>query len=124
MRDWCRMTYVLKINGKSHKVDVDGETPLLWVLRDVLKMTEVWMRYGALRRLYGSHRRRGDTILHHHGRQCRGGRSDYYRSHRRDSCWREGAAGVARSSRRSVRIFSSGADPGGSCAAGEHTTPP
>ena len=33
------MTYVLKINGKSHTVDVDGETPLLWVLRDVLKMT-------------------------------------------------------------------------------------
>src|SRR5258708_4454267 len=33
------MTYVLKINGKPHKVDVDGETPLLWVLRDVLKMT-------------------------------------------------------------------------------------
>src|SRR3982074_3455195 len=33
------MTYVLKINGKSHKVDVDGETPLLWVLRGDLKMT-------------------------------------------------------------------------------------
>src|ERR1700756_2202303 len=33
------MTSVLKINGKSHKVDVDGETPLLWVLRDVLNMT-------------------------------------------------------------------------------------
>ena len=33
------MTYVLKINGKSHKVEVDGETPLLWALRDVLKMT-------------------------------------------------------------------------------------
>jgi isoquinoline 1-oxidoreductase alpha subunit len=33
------MTYALKINGKSHTVDVDGETPLLWVLRDVLKMT-------------------------------------------------------------------------------------
>src|SRR5436305_7205225 len=33
------MTYVLKINGKSHTVDVDGETPLLWVLRDVLGMT-------------------------------------------------------------------------------------
>ena len=30
------------------------------------------MRYGALRRLYGSHRRRGDTILHHHDRQRRG----------------------------------------------------
>src|SRR5258706_5254798 len=33
------MTYVLKINGKSHTVDVDGDTPLLWVLRDVLGMT-------------------------------------------------------------------------------------
>src|SRR5437899_6668053 len=33
------MTYVLKINGKSHTVDVDGDTPLLWVLRDVLRMT-------------------------------------------------------------------------------------
>src|SRR5437868_9099054 len=84
---------------------------------------EVWMRYGALRRLYGSHRRRGDTILHHHGRQCRGGRSDYYRSHRRDSRWREGAAGLARSGRRSVRILSVGADHGGSCAAGEQSTP-
>src|SRR3984893_8861898 len=33
------MTYALKINGKSHTVDVDADTPLLWVLRDVLKMT-------------------------------------------------------------------------------------
>src|SRR5260221_6143642 len=33
------MTYVLKLNGKSHAVDVDGDTPLLWVLRDVLGMT-------------------------------------------------------------------------------------
>src|ERR1700730_5588956 len=33
------MTYVLKINGKSHTVDVDGDTALLWVLRDVLGMT-------------------------------------------------------------------------------------
>lgn len=33
------MTYALKINGTRHTVDVDGDTPLLWVLRDVLKMT-------------------------------------------------------------------------------------
>ncbi|MDO8965757.1 MAG: (2Fe-2S)-binding protein [Algoriphagus sp.] len=28
--------YNLKINGKSHTVDVDDDTPLLWVLRDNL----------------------------------------------------------------------------------------
>ena len=33
------MSYVLNINGKPHTVDVDGDTPLLWVLRDVLHMT-------------------------------------------------------------------------------------
>ena len=33
------MAYTLKINGKSHSVDVDDDTPLLWVLRDVLGMT-------------------------------------------------------------------------------------
>jgi isoquinoline 1-oxidoreductase alpha subunit len=32
------MTYTAKINGKTHTVDVDGDTPLLWVLRDVLAM--------------------------------------------------------------------------------------
>ena len=29
----------LKVNGNVHSVDVDGDTPLLWVLRDVLGMT-------------------------------------------------------------------------------------
>jgi aerobic-type carbon monoxide dehydrogenase small subunit (CoxS/CutS family) len=29
----------LKINGKTHEVDVEPETPLLWVLRDTLGMT-------------------------------------------------------------------------------------
>jgi isoquinoline 1-oxidoreductase subunit alpha len=33
------MAITLKINGADHTVDVDGETPLLWVLRDVLGMT-------------------------------------------------------------------------------------
>ena len=28
----------LKINGKNHKVDVDGSTPVLWVLRDHFKL--------------------------------------------------------------------------------------
>ena len=33
------MAFTIKINGSSHEVDVDGDTPLLWVLRDVLGMT-------------------------------------------------------------------------------------
>ena len=33
------MSYKLQINGRDHTVDVDGDTPLLWVVRDVLGMT-------------------------------------------------------------------------------------
>jgi len=33
------MSYKLKINGKTREVDVDGDTPLLWVLRDVVGLT-------------------------------------------------------------------------------------
>lgn len=33
------MAYEIKINGAIQTVDVDGDTPLLWVLRDVLGMT-------------------------------------------------------------------------------------
>jgi isoquinoline 1-oxidoreductase alpha subunit len=33
------MAFNIKVNGNSHSVDVDGDTPLLWVLRDVLGMT-------------------------------------------------------------------------------------
>ncbi|UTW53944.1 (2Fe-2S)-binding protein [Kordiimonas sp. SCSIO 12610] len=30
------MQYDLKVNGETHRVDVEGDTPLLWVLRDEL----------------------------------------------------------------------------------------
>jgi isoquinoline 1-oxidoreductase alpha subunit len=33
------MAFTIKVNGSTHSVDVDGDTPLLWVLRDVLGMT-------------------------------------------------------------------------------------
>jgi isoquinoline 1-oxidoreductase alpha subunit len=33
------MAYTIRINGKTYSIDVDGDTPLLWVLRDVLGMT-------------------------------------------------------------------------------------
>jgi isoquinoline 1-oxidoreductase alpha subunit len=32
------MSYAIKINGQERTVDVDGDTPLLWVLRDVLDL--------------------------------------------------------------------------------------
>lgn len=33
------MTISVSINGKSHEVDVEPDTPLLWVIRDALGMT-------------------------------------------------------------------------------------
>jgi isoquinoline 1-oxidoreductase alpha subunit len=33
------VAYDIKVNGIERRVDVDGDTPLLWVLRDVLGMT-------------------------------------------------------------------------------------
>ena len=33
------MAFAIKVNGNTHSLDVDGDTPLLWVLRDVLGMT-------------------------------------------------------------------------------------
>ncbi|MGY4480340.1 (2Fe-2S)-binding protein [Bradyrhizobium sp. USDA 3364] len=33
------MPFQITINGTNHSVDADGDTPLLWVLRDVLGMT-------------------------------------------------------------------------------------
>ncbi|GLK80922.1 (2Fe-2S)-binding protein [Methylopila turkensis] len=33
------MAHSLTINGEIHRVEADGRTPLLWVLRDTLKLT-------------------------------------------------------------------------------------
>ena len=33
------MAFTININGTAHSIDADGDTPLLWVLRDVLGMT-------------------------------------------------------------------------------------
>jgi isoquinoline 1-oxidoreductase subunit alpha len=33
------MDFTVNVNGMMHNVDVDGDTPLLWVLRDVLGLT-------------------------------------------------------------------------------------
>lgn len=39
------MAFSLSVNGSVHQVDDDGQTPLLWVLRDTLKLTGT--KYGC-----------------------------------------------------------------------------
>src|SRR5258706_3173431 len=46
------MTTTIKVNGVDHTVDVDGDTPLLWVLRDVLGMTGT--KFGCGMALWGA----------------------------------------------------------------------
>jgi isoquinoline 1-oxidoreductase subunit alpha len=41
------MPYSIKVNGVVRTVDVDGDTPVLWVLRDVLGMTGTKFGCGA-----------------------------------------------------------------------------
>lgn len=37
--------YTLRVNGRSHQVEVDSDTPLLWVLRDTIGLTGT--KYGC-----------------------------------------------------------------------------
>ena len=46
------MATTIKVNGVSHTVDVDGDIPLLWVLRDVLGMTGT--KFGCGKALCGA----------------------------------------------------------------------
>jgi len=41
-----------QVNGKEHTVDVEGDTPLLWVLRDTLSLTGT--KYGCGMALCGA----------------------------------------------------------------------
>jgi len=46
------MAYSLKINGEIHSVDADGDTPLLWALRDILGLTGT--KFGCGKALCGA----------------------------------------------------------------------
>ena len=46
------MAFKAKINGFEHTVDVDGDTPLLWVIRDVLGL--MGTKFGCGRALCGA----------------------------------------------------------------------
>lgn len=39
------MTYTIHVNGTKHRVEGEGDTPLLWVLRDILDLTGT--KYGC-----------------------------------------------------------------------------
>jgi isoquinoline 1-oxidoreductase subunit alpha len=41
------MQFTLKVNGRSHTVDVDADTPLLWVLRDEIDLKGTKFGCGA-----------------------------------------------------------------------------
>jgi isoquinoline 1-oxidoreductase subunit alpha len=41
------MAFTIEVNGQTHSVDDDDDTPLLWVLRDVLGMTGTKFGCGA-----------------------------------------------------------------------------
>jgi len=41
------MVYKIKVNGRVRQVDVDGDTPLLWVLRDSLELKGAKFGCGA-----------------------------------------------------------------------------
>ena len=41
------MAFDINVNGRTHSVDADGDTPLLWVLRDLLGLTGTKFGCGA-----------------------------------------------------------------------------
>lgn len=41
------MQFTLEVNGRSHTVDVDADTPLLWVLRDAIDLKGTKFGCGA-----------------------------------------------------------------------------
>ncbi len=55
----------LTVNGTTHQVDADPDTPLLWVLRDHLghHQRQVHLRHRRMRGVHGTHRRRGTAFL-------------------------------------------------------------
>ena len=115
------MPFTINVNGTPHSVDVDGDTPLLWVLRDVLGMTgtKFGCGAGAVRRLHRACRRCsrrapasppidsiGDSADHHH------------RGDRRDAAGQGAAAGLARSRGGAMRLLPVRPDHVGRGAAG------
>ena len=63
----------LNINGSTRRVDVEPDTPLLWVLREHAghDRHQVRLRRRAVRRLHRAYQRRGGALLRAAGVECR-----------------------------------------------------
>ena len=81
------MAYDLSINGERMRVDVEPDTPLLWVLRDELKLTGT--KFGCGQALCGACncacRRRADPIVPDERRRRRDHENRHDRGARRQA---------------------------------------
>jgi isoquinoline 1-oxidoreductase subunit alpha len=114
------MAFAIKVNGNTHNVDVDGDTPLLWVLRDVLGMTGT--KFGCGMALCGA------CTVHIDGAPTRScitsidgvGASAIttIEAIGATAGWRKGSEGLARSRGRAVWLLPVRPDYVGLCAVG------
>ena len=101
------MPFTINVNGVQHDVDADDDTPLLWVLRDVLGMTGT--KFGCGIALCGACTVHldgaADPLLHHHAGQRRRCGGHHHRGDRRHRRGQEDPASLARSRGRPVRLL-------------------
>ena len=101
------MAFTISVNGKTHSVDVDDDTPMLWVLRDVLGMTgtKFGCGLGAVRRVHDPSRWQAGALMHH-ADLCRGRQAHHDdRGHRRHSRRQEDSAGLDRAGGAAMRLL-------------------
>jgi len=106
----------LTVNGKTHELDVEGDTPLLWAIRDDVGLTgQVRLRCRRVRRLHGAARRRAHAVLRVALSAVAGGPSPPSRGCRlisRTLCKRPGSRKAS-----AMRLLPVGHDPDGGCSA-------
>ena len=58
-----KMAMKLTVNGNEVEVTSEADTPLLWVLDELNRWYQVWLRYCPVWGLHGASRRASDPIL-------------------------------------------------------------
>ena len=119
------MAYTIEVNGVKRTVDVDGDMPLLWVLRDELdlKGSKFGCGAGLVRRLHGASRRPGRALLHDADLSGRQRRRHHDRGHGGAPGRQEAAGGLAGARRAAMRLLPGRADHVGDRAADQKPAP-